>query len=140
MNVVIDTSVWSLGLRRKHESLNPIERRIVSELTELVREGRVRILGLVRQELLSGIKTPEQYETLRTRISFFPDEPVDTSDHEDAARFSNQGRSKGVVITIVDALICAVAIKRQWSIMTTDPDFSTFAKVIPLALHAPRES
>jgi len=139
MNVLVDTSVWSLSLRRKHESLNPTERRLVSELTELVREGRVRILGLVRQELLSGIKTLERYETLRTSVSWFPDEPVDTLDHEDAARFSNQGRSKGVVITVVDALVCAVAIKRQWSIMTTDPDFSIFAKVVPLVLHVPRD-
>jgi predicted nucleic acid-binding protein len=138
MNVLVDTSVWSLALRRKSENLNPAERQLVSELSELVQEGRVRIIGLVRQELLSGMKTMDQYEALRIRARAFPDEPVDTLDHEDAAKYGNQGRGRGVVISVVDALICAVAMKRNWSILTTDPDFSIFAKVLPLVIHIPR--
>jgi hypothetical protein len=38
---------------------------LVIELSELIREGRVRVIGLVRQELLSGVKTSEQYEKLK---------------------------------------------------------------------------
>jgi len=57
MNVLVDTSVWSLALRRKNESLTTNERFLVTELSELIREGRARVIGLVRQELLSGIKT-----------------------------------------------------------------------------------
>jgi predicted nucleic acid-binding protein len=138
MNVLVDTSVWSLALRRTSDNLNPVERQLVGELSELVREGRVRVIGLVRQELLSGVKSIEQYEVLRSRVRSFPDEPVDTLDHEDAAKYNNQGRSKGIVISVVDALICAVALKRNWSILTTDPDFSNFAKVLPLVMHMPR--
>ena len=55
MNILVDTSVWSLALRRKTESLNATERFLVAELSELIREGRARLVGLVRQELLSGI-------------------------------------------------------------------------------------
>jgi hypothetical protein len=50
-----DTSVWSLALRRKNESLSTNERFLVTELSELIREGRARMIGLVRQELLSGV-------------------------------------------------------------------------------------
>jgi predicted nucleic acid-binding protein len=138
VNVLVDTSVWCLALRRKSGSLNTREGQIVSDLSELVREGRVRMIGLIRQELLSGIRSAEQYEALRTRVQSFLDEPVDTSDHEDAARYTNQGRARGVAISVVDALICAVAIKRKWSILTTDPDFSMLAKVLPLNIHARR--
>ena len=138
MNVLIDTSVWSLALRRKNESLSASERFLVAELSELIREGRARMIGLVRQELLPGIKTTEQYEKLRLHLRSFPDEVVDTSDYEEAAKAGNRCRAKGVVVSIVDILLCAVANKRLWTIFTTDPDFSNYAKVLPLRIHAPR--
>lgn len=139
MNVVVDTSVWSLALRRKTESLNANEKNIVSELSELVREGRARLIGLIRQELLSGIKTREQYEKLRLHLRSFPDEPIDTSDYEEAAKAGNRCRGKGIIVSIVDILICAVAIKRQWAIFTTDPDFTNYVKVLPISIHMPRK-
>ena len=138
MNVLIDTSVWSLALRRKNESLSTNERFLVAELSELIREGRARMIGLVRQELLSGIKATEQYEKLRLHLRSFPDEVVDTSDYEEAAKAGNRCRAKGVVVSIVDILLCAVANKRLWTIFTTDPDFSNYAKVLPVRIHAPR--
>ena len=138
MNVLVDTSVWSLALRRKNESLGTNERLLVAELSELIREGRARVIGLVRQELLAGIKTTEQYEKLRLHLRSFPDQVVDTTDYEEAAKAGNRCRAKGVVASIVDVLLCAVAIKRQWAIFTTDPDFSNYAKVLPLHIHALR--
>lgn len=138
MNVLVDTSAWSLALRRKNESLNASERAFVGELSELIREGRVRVVGLIRQELLSGIRTTEQYEKLRLYLRSFPDEVVDTSDYEQAAKASNRCRAKGVGVSIVDVLLCAVAIKRDWAIFTTDPDFSLYAKVLPLRIYASR--
>jgi len=133
MNVLVDTSVWSLALRRKTPNLNLTETFLVAELSELVREGRARLIGLVRQELLSGIKTAEHYERLRLRLRSFPDEPIDTSDHEEAAKAGNRCRGKGIGVSIVDALLCAVAIKREWAIFTTDPDFTSYAKVFPIS-------
>jgi predicted nucleic acid-binding protein len=138
MNVLIHTSVWSLALRRKNEDLNTNERLLVSELSELIREGRARLIGLVRQELLSGIRATEQFEKLRVHLRSFPDELVDASDYEEAAKVGNRCRAKGVVVSIVDILLCAVAIKRQWAIFTTDPVFSNYAKVLPLRIHTPR--
>jgi predicted nucleic acid-binding protein len=138
MNVLVDTSVWSLALRRKNETLSPHERFLVTELSEVIREGRARVIGLVRQELLSGIKTSEQYEKLKLYLRSFPDEAVDTSDYEEAAKAGNRCRTKGVVVSIVDILLCAVAIKREWAIFTTDPDFSSYAKALPLRLHESR--
>jgi predicted nucleic acid-binding protein len=96
------------------------------------------MIGLVRQELLSGIKATEQYEKLRLHLRSFPDEVVDTSDYEEAAKAGNRCRAKGVVVSIVDILLCAVANKRSWTIFTSDPDFSNYAKVLSLRIHAPR--
>jgi hypothetical protein len=70
MTVLVDTSVWSLALRRKTESLATNEKN-VNELSELIREGRAKLIGLVRQELLSGIEAAEQYETLNFTFDSF---------------------------------------------------------------------
>jgi len=40
MNILIDTSVWSLALRRKTESFNATEKTLIAELAEQIREGR----------------------------------------------------------------------------------------------------
>ena len=139
MNILVDTSVWSLALRQKKESLSANEKSLVAELSEVIREGRARVIGLVRQELLSGIKTTEQYEKLRIYLRAFPDEVIDTLDYEEAAKAGNHCRAKGVVVSIVDILLCAAAIRRGWAILTTDPDFSNYAKVLPLSIHALRK-
>lgn len=139
MNVLVDTSVWSLALRRKRESLGESEKALIAELSELIREGRARMVGLVRQELLSGIRTPEQYEKLRLHLRAFPDEVTEIADHEAAAMEGNLCRAKGIAVSIVDMLLCAVAISRRWALFTTDPDFPRYAKILPVALHVPRE-
>jgi predicted nucleic acid-binding protein len=139
VNTLVDTSVWSLALRRKAEHLNATEKATVAELTELIQEGRARMIGLIRQELLSGIRISSQYEKLRTALQAFRDEPIDTSDHEEAAKSSNDCRAKGVVVSIVDVLICAVALRRGWTILTTDPDFRNYANILPIKLHIARK-
>lgn len=139
MKVLVDTSVWSLALRRKSEALSTEEKSFVAELAELIREGRAAIIGLIRQELLSGVKTSEQYEKLRVHLRSFPDEAVDTADYEEAAKFSNQCRAKGIAVFVVDMLVCGVAMNRGWSIFTTDPDFTMYRKALPVQLHRPRK-
>ncbi len=139
MNVLVDTSIWSLALRRKAQDLNPAERAAVAELTNLIKEGRARIIGLVRQELLSGIKSASQYEKLRAVLRSFPDEPISTADYEAAAKAGNDCRARGVAVSVPDILICSVALARDWSVFSTDPDFKSYAKILPLKLHTPRK-
>jgi len=138
MNVLVDTTVWSLALRRKPRDLTAAQQSVVNELADLTREGRTRIISLIRQELLSGIKTAVQYERLRVALRAFPDEPIQTPDYEAAARVSNECRARGIVAPVVDALICQIGLSRQWSVFTTDPDFEAYAKVLSIELHAPR--
>jgi len=138
LNTLIDTSVLSLALRRKPQDLSAAERSVVAELSEVIQEGRARIIGPVRQELLSGIKNLAQYEKLRLTLRAFPDEPIDTRDYESAAKAGNDCRSKGIGVSAVDILICAVTLARQWSIFTMDPDFRNYARVLPIKLHSTR--
>lgn len=108
------------------------------ELAELVREGRVEMIGAIRQELLSGVRDAKQFATLRDRLRSFPDLALETEDFEQAAEFYNKCRSKGIQGSSIDFLICAVAVRRELSILTTDRDFTRYARVLPVQLHEPR--
>jgi predicted nucleic acid-binding protein len=138
MKVLVDTSIWSLALRRRAEDLNQPERSLLNEWTELVKDGRAEIIGLIRQELLSGIKTNAQFEELRRTLRAFADEPVDIEDHEAAARASNICRAKGIAASVVDILICVVAQRRGLAVFTIDPDFEKYARELPLKLYPVR--
>ncbi|MGB6692161.1 MAG: PIN domain-containing protein [Terracidiphilus sp.] len=121
MKLLVDSSVWSLSLRRKNKPpSNPVEQRKVALLSEAIADGRVAMIGPVRQELLSGIKEQAQYEALKRHLRDYRDEPLQTEDYEHAARFYNLCRSDGVECGPIDILICSVAIRRGWEILTTD--------------------
>jgi predicted nucleic acid-binding protein len=134
MNVLVDTSVWSLALRRRAPRETGVER----ELSELIEEGRVLMPGAIRQELLSGVRTIAQSKKLRDSLRSFPDEPLSQEDYEDAASCFNRCRVKGIQGSNTDFLLCAVALRRGVPIFTADDDFQGFAKHLLLELHQPR--
>jgi len=138
VNILVDTSLWSLALRRPPRKLNSAEQLLVAELAELIREGRAKILGIVRQELLSGIKNQTQFAELQQILRSFPDEPVTTEDHESAALAGNRCRSHGIAVAPVDMLLCAVSDLRGWPIFTSDSDFRRYSTVLSIKLHEPR--
>ena len=139
MNVLVDTSVWSLALRRAARNLSGTEKAVVAELAALIDEGGARIIGLVRQELLSGIKSSEQFAKLRQILAAFPDEPATSEDYERAALLSNKCRSEGVAVSVSDMLICSIAESRGWPIFSTDPDFKRYARILAIRVHRPRK-
>jgi len=135
MNILVDTSIWSLAFRRKSADLNSIEQSLVQELRDLIQEGRAELIGIVRQEVLSGIRNPDQFEKLRLVLRPFRHEPLELEDYETAASASNRCRAKGVAMSAADALLCAVALRKDLAIFTTDPDFKHYSRVLPLKLH-----
>lgn len=138
MMVLVDTSVWSLALRRQDRNLGAQQKQITEELAELIREGRAQLIGPVRQELLSGIRSESQYQRLRADLRAFDHLALTVGDYEEAARTNNQCRAKGVSGSAIDFLICAVAARRNWQVFTTDKDFAAYARHVPIRLYAPR--
>ena len=135
MQVLVDTSIWSLALRRRRGQLSVAEKERVASLEELIRDGRARLIGPIRQELLSAIREPAQFGKLREQLQAFQDERLTAEDYEQAAQCSNDCRRKGLAGSGIDFLICAVAIARGWHVFTSDTDFRSYAKVIPVQLH-----
>jgi predicted nucleic acid-binding protein len=130
MKVIVDTSIWSLALRRKKKQ-STTEIRI---LESLIDNQKVCILGPLRQEILSGIKESKQFLQLKEFLSAFEDHPIVTKDYELASEYYNICRSKGVQGSNTDFLICAVSHNNRFPIFTTDKDFQTFSKFIPVTL------
>jgi len=138
MNALIDTSIWSLAYRRADADLNSGEKKLREELSELIREMRVRVIGPVCQELLSGIRNRKRFDVIWSDLSSFDEEPLTLWDYKRGADISNELRAKGITGALVDCLICAVAIDRGFSVFTTDEDFRHYAKHLPLRLHVAR--
>ncbi|MBD1858431.1 MULTISPECIES: type II toxin-antitoxin system VapC family toxin [Leptolyngbya] len=129
MSVIVDTSIWSLALRR-----NTPNSEIVDRLRTLIAEDEVSILGAIRQEILSGIRTTEQFTRLRDYLRAFPDLTLVQDDYEIAAEFFNTCRRNGIQGSNTDFLICAAAYRRNDSIFTTDQDFRSFQTYLPIQL------
>jgi len=133
MKVIVDTSVWSLALRRsKLDTSAPVQ-----ELHHLIHDHRVQMIGPIRQEILSGIRSESQFIKLQKHLESFPDLPILTEDYVTAAKFFNHFRSKGIQGSNTDFLICAVAVRNRFSIYTTDKDFDLFSKHMQIVLHQP---
>ena len=121
MKLLVDTSVWSLALRRKNTaSLSPDEQKLKAKLVQAIQDGQVAMLGLLRQELLSGIKEKAQFDKVKAALNPYLDEPITTADHEYAAHVYNECRNQGVEGGTVDILICAVAVRRGWEVLSGD--------------------
>jgi predicted nucleic acid-binding protein len=123
-----------LALRRNKPDDSPV----VTELIELIREVRGQMIGPVRQELLSGIKSQVQFQKLRNHLRAFPDLEVTTRDYETEADFFNLCRGKGIHGSNTDFLICAISVRYKIPIFTTDDDFTLFQPHLPITLHRPR--
>ena len=134
MKVIVDTSVWSLVLRRRRA----VENASATALRELIEDGLIVMLGCIRQEILSGIRSQEQFQILRDRLRPFRDEVLRTEEYEMAAEYFNVCRRQGVQGSNTDFLICAAAVNRRHAIFTTDRDFERFRDAIGITLFSPQ--
>jgi len=131
VKVLADTCAWSLLLRRKaRAALSNDEQFTLASLKEAIKDGRVVLIGPVRQEVLSGIKAQAQFEKLRTTLAAFPDEALSNQHFEEAARLFNLCRSRGVECGSSDILICAVAAKMHYDILTYDQGLKRCIKLL----------
>jgi predicted nucleic acid-binding protein len=126
--VLVDSDVWSIALRREC----PPENEYVKRLSVLIDKGEAALIGFVRQEILSGIRTKGQFEKLRKRMRAFPDEKIGPDLHELAAAFFNHCRARGVQGSHTDFLICACAV--SWRVTILSNDFRNYSKYLPIEL------
>lgn len=124
MSLFVDTSVWSLALRRDTPESQPE----VQALELALRGGQAVVsTGLILQELLQGFAGPKSKDDIVRRFSALPMIIPDPTDHIDAAELRNACRRRGVQVGTIDALIAQLCIRRSLTLLTTDADFSAIA-------------
>ena len=131
MKTIIDTCVWSLALRRRNlTKMAPGELQMIAQLREAIRDGRAIIVGPNRQEILSGIRDEALFAKTRALLDPFLDEEIAPEDFVEAARLFNLCRSRGVECGSIDILICAVASRMQYDILTYDQGLKRCIQVL----------
>lgn len=131
MNVLIDACVWSLSLRRPRGiQLNADQQRMLAESQRAIGEHRACIVGIVRQEVLSGIRDKAQFLKIQQLLAPFLDEDVLPMDYVEAARLYNLCLDKGVQCGSTDILIAAVAARRNLTVLTYDQALIRCLKVL----------
>ena len=100
-----------------------------------MQDGRAVMLGAIRQELLSGIKTQAGFDALKSTLTAFEDVPLAMQDFEKAAEVFNICRANGVQGSNTDLLICAVSINHQLPIFSVDNDFLNYQIHLPVLLY-----
>ena len=131
MNLFVDTSVWSLALRRSPPARVP-EVQLLE--TSLERGDIVVTTGLVIQELLQGFGGPKARKTIIKDFSLLPVLTPEIEDHVEAAELRNRCRRKGVQIGTIDALIAQLCIRHELRLLTTDRDFEMMSSFCRLSL------
>lgn len=133
MKILVDTSVWSLALRKKKYP-SKMEAAVITTLADLILDLRVIIIGPIRQEILSGITNRTRFEEITEKMNAFIDVPLTTEDYVNAAIHSNASRYYGIQGSDINFLICALSLRMHVPIFTLDRDFGRYKKYLPITL------
>jgi predicted nucleic acid-binding protein len=134
LSLFVDTSVWSLALRRDTPASTPH----VQMLIDAIESGETIITtGLVLQELLQGFHGPKARDQLLDRFSALPSIMPDRNDHIEAADLKIQCRRSGIQIGTIDALLAQLCIRHGLTMLSTDRDFERIADLSSLKFWRP---
>jgi hypothetical protein len=125
LSFFVDTSVWSLALRRDVEERGA---EVAQLATALVAGHPIFTTGLVLQELLQGFGGPKDRQAILERFDPLPLIVPDRQDHVAAAELRNECRRRGTQIGTIDALLAQLCIRHGLVMLTTDADFSHVAR------------
>ena len=134
MTWLVDTSVWSLALRRDV----PSDVAEVMALIRAIERGDTLLTtGLILQELLQGFSGPKARERILEHFGALPLVVPDRDDHVAATDLRNACRRNGVQIGTIDALLARLCIRHDLTLLSTDGDFAAVASLLPLKLWQP---
>ena len=134
MNLFVDTSVWSLALRRDEPSDQPIVRRLRDALNG---GDGVFTTGLVLQELLQGFQGPKARDAIVERFASLPLLIPDRTDHVEAAELRNACRRSGIQVGTIDVLLAQLCVRHDLVMLSADQDFMLMAPHVGLTTWEP---
>ena len=131
MRLIVDTSIWSLALRRQPHIYNPD----AENLKKIINNGEnIFLLGIILQEILQGVKRPQEFISLKEYLDAFPLIEITREQYINAAELKNYLSRKGIQVSTIDALIATTAIEHDCYLYTNDKDFYYMARHSKLKL------
>jgi predicted nucleic acid-binding protein len=134
VTLLVDTSVWSLALRRDAAASEP---EVAFLRDALMGADVVVTTGLVIQELLQGFSGPKARAQIIERFAALPMLQPAREDHIAAAELRNTCRRAGVQIGTIDALLAQLCLGHDLTLLSTDKDFALAARHCALRLWSP---
>ncbi|MCH7748347.1 MAG: PIN domain-containing protein [Acidobacteria bacterium] len=134
MSLFVDTSVWSLALRRDSSGDGPEIGRLREALAS---QEVVFTTGLVLQELLQGFGGPKARDSIVERFAALPMIVPGRDEHIAAVDIRNTCRRQGVQLGTIDALFAGLCLRHDLEMLTTDEDFHHAARHTPLRVWRP---
>ena len=136
MRILVDTSIWSLALRRPSGIVN--QESVL--LKTIIEQGEdIYLLGIILQEVLQGIRNPKDFLALTEYFKAFPLIDLTREDYVSAAQLKNHLIGKGKQGSTIDVLIASVAISRDCYLFTADKHFTHISEHSDLKLFAPQQ-
>lgn len=129
MKVIVDTDVWSEAFRKRGK-----KSLYVTELKTLIEESRAELLGVVKMEILCGIRERLVFDRIAKSLSPFPTRAMTSEVFVTASEFFNTCRSKGIQGSNNDFLICAASALWGLPILTKNQDFKRYQKHLPITI------
>lgn len=131
MRVLVDTSVWSLALRKK----GPVDHPSVVALSSLLHANEnVFVTGLILQEVLQAYRSDASFRAMAKHLEPFPILELERSDFVHAAGLHRRCAAKGVGASTADCQIATAAIRHACLLLTADQDFDRIARLSELKL------
>lgn len=123
--VVVDTAVWVDFFRGRNEPVR-------AALRELIRGRQAVLTGIVLAEVLQGIRTHQEADSVRSEFASLHYYETARDTWSRAGSLSGELRQKGLTIPLTDLIIAVLAMEYDAEVFTTDPHF---AKVPGLKLY-----
>ncbi len=117
-DVLIDSNVYIDLLRARKD--------VVATLYEWVefRSGSLVICGMIRLEVLRGIKSLKAFQSISSLMDVMINVPTDNRLWSEATDLAWNLDRKGITIPGADAVIAASALRSGSAVMTSDGHFS----------------
>jgi predicted nucleic acid-binding protein len=114
-NIIVDTSVWIEYFKNNNDFVGFIEDNLSLD--------NIRITGLIISELLHGVKSSKEYLLLSEAIKAVPYIECDYQDWLKTGEILFNLKKKGKTVPLSDAIISAIALRIDASVLTLDYHF-----------------
>jgi tRNA(fMet)-specific endonuclease VapC len=128
--VIVDTSIWIAFFNRP----SSVEKRTLDDLLD---RDEVALVGVVVTELLQGVRSKPERETLHDLLLALPYLEMTFESWLSAGDLSCQLLRKGRTLGFPDLLIAALAQQHSCSVYSLDQDFG---HIPGLSLYVPRSA